>query len=128
MKNIKMVKVNKPGLKIPQKEILAKMEILNLFIDFVIRRIYLRRGQFLRCNAKFELHNQEYVLFANFSKVAGSVIEPGKVIKTTVQYQGANGVMIMKDNISQNIEIDGWSFSEEMSFKELAQYVIDELK
>lgn len=128
MKYINIVKVDKTGLKIPQKEILAKMEILNLFIDFVIRRIYLRKGQFLRCNAKFELHNQEHVLFANFSRVAGSVLKPGKVIKTTVQYQGANGIMIIKDNFFQNIEIDCWSFSEKMSFKELAQYVIDELK
>lgn len=127
MKYIKVIKIKENKLRVPEDIKLKRIEILNRFIDYVIRRIYLRRGQFLLCKVSFELHNWNYMMFAQFSRISGSPIIPGKVLSTTSNYQGENGIMIGDNGIFQNIEIDCWSFFQKMNFEELALYVIDQL-
>lgn len=127
MKYIKVIKIKQKKLRVPEEIKLQRMEILKKFIDHVIRRIYLRRGQFLLCEVLFELHNKDYMLFAQFSRMSGSPLVPGKVLTTTSNYQGENGIMIGDDGIFQNIEIDCWSFPSKMNFEALARYVIDQL-
>lgn len=127
MKYIKVIKIKQKKLIVPEDIKLKRMEILKKFIDYVIRRIYLRRGQFLLCEVLFELHNKDYMLFAQFSRISGSPLVPGKVLATTSNYQGENGIIIGNNGTLQNIEIDCWSFPSKMNFEELTRYVIDQL-
>ena len=128
MKYLKVVEIENTEC-VPHDELKAMKEVLYEFIDYLIKRMHLRKGQFLKCKARMEYWQGKWHMHVVFSRFSGTLSEPGMELSTTNKISnGPIGAVIIGKNIFQEIDMYFDYCPVEMSLKKLARWIVQELK